>query len=134
MAKTILDYCDPNMRMMLAKGSVLMQEGARSGHIYVLSEGIVEVWRGQTLVATIDQPGAVFGEMSVLLDLPHTATVRAKTNCVAYGYGDAEQFLGSHPMITLAIARLLAQRVHQATTHLVDLNANMLGMVNVWAW
>ena len=134
MAHSILDYCDPTMKMMLSKGSTLMKEGERSGHIYVLAEGAVEVWRGQTLVTTIDQPGAVFGEMSVLLDMPHTATVRTKTNCVAYGYGNAEQFLASHPLMTLAIARVLAQRVHQATTRLVELDQNILGMVNVWAW
>ena len=31
-----------------------------------------------------DRPGSVFGEMSVLLDLPHTATVRMATPTVVY--------------------------------------------------
>jgi CRP-like cAMP-binding protein len=74
--------------------------------------------------------------MSVLLGTPHTATVRAFTDCEVYEYQNAEAFMSSDPAITFAIARLLAQRLNSATTYLVDLkrqyagSGNHLGMVS----
>jgi len=40
--------------------------------------------KGDTVVAIITEPGAVLGEMSVLLDQPHTATVRAASDSAVY--------------------------------------------------
>lgn len=41
----------------------------------------------------ISEPGAVFGEMSVLLDQPHTATVKTDTDSVIVEIDDAASFL-----------------------------------------
>ena len=43
----------------------------------MLIEGRLEVVKGDSVVAVLTEPGAVLGEMSVLLEQPHTATVRA---------------------------------------------------------
>ena len=48
--------------------------------MYVLESGSVTVERDGVPFARIDKPGAVFGEMSVVLDKPATATVRAETD------------------------------------------------------
>ena len=74
-----------------------MHEGGRTGHLYVLIEGRLEVIKGDTVVAAIAEPGAVLGEMSVLLDQPHTATVRAASDSVIYEIDDAASFLRSSP-------------------------------------
>jgi len=122
--------------MQAPAGTLLLQEGTKSGRIYVLAEGTAEVARGETRVALVSDPGAIFGEMSVLLDSPHTATVRAFTDIAVYEFPDAAEFLRTDPDITLAVARLLAQRLHSATTYLVDLkrqyagSGNHLGMVS----
>ena len=42
-----------------------------------LKEGAVAVVRQGTQIAIVDEPGAVFGEISALRDRPHTADVRA---------------------------------------------------------
>lgn len=133
---SILDKCDPQLKQHIAKGTVLLPEGGNTGRLYVLASGSVEVLRGDTQVAVIADPGAVFGEMSVLLGVPHTATVRTLTDCEVFAYDDAEAFMNSDPTITFAIARLLAQRLNSATTYLVDLkqqyagSGNHLGMVS----
>jgi CRP/FNR family transcriptional regulator, cyclic AMP receptor protein len=133
---SILDVCDDSKKRLIAAGTVLMPEGARTGYIHVLAAGQVEVMRGDTRVAVVSEPGSVFGEMSLLLDIPHTATVRALTDCSVYSYDDAAAFLRSDPEITFVIARLLAQRLNSATTYLVDLkkqyagHGNHLGMVS----
>lgn len=134
--KSLLESCDPAKKKTIPGETVLLAEGMTSGRIYVLDEGKIEVVRGKTQVAVVDEPGAVFGEMSVLLDTPHTATVRTLTTSTVYLFNDARGYLNSDPRIAFLIARLLAQRLNSATTYLVDLKrqyagqGNHLGMVS----
>ena len=74
---SILDKCVGAPCERFAPGTVLLSEGQTSGRLYVLAEGSVKVLRGDTQVAVVGEAGSVFGEMSVLLSRPHTATVRA---------------------------------------------------------
>jgi len=132
---SILDKCAGVPRKQFASGTVLLSEGKTSGRLYVLAEGSVEVLRGDTQVAVIGEPGAVFGEMSVLLNRPHTATVRAASPISVFVFEDAESFLKSNPEIAFFVGKLLAERLNAATTYLVDLkrqfegHGNHLGMV-----
>jgi CRP/FNR family cyclic AMP-dependent transcriptional regulator len=119
--KSILDKCDESRKRMFPAGTVLLEDGKRTGHLHVLAKGSVEILRGETRVALMSEPGSVIGEMSLLLDMPHTATVRALSDCETYFYDDAAAFLRSDSSITYAVAQLLAQRLNAATTYLVDL-------------
>jgi CRP/FNR family transcriptional regulator, cyclic AMP receptor protein len=103
-------------------GRILMQQGGPvSGSLIVLKEGEVEIIRDEKFVAAIRQPGAIFGEMSVLLGRPHSATVRAVTDVQLYIIDNAVEVLEAHPSWLLQIARLLAQRVNATTAQLVAL-------------
>lgn len=112
-----------------------MPEGTTSGHLYVLKDGMVEVLRGDTQVATVGEPGALFGEMSVLLNRTHTATVRTMTPCTLYVFDDAASFLRSNPEIAYHVAKLIAGRLNAATSYLADIKQQFedrtdhLGMV-----
>ena len=119
--REILDYCSGGTRRAAPAGTEVIHEGVNTGHLFVLIEGRIEVVRGDTVVAVITEPGAVFGEMSVLLELPHTATVRAVSDSVIYEFDDAAAFLRDQPAVALLIARLLAQRLNVATTYLADI-------------
>jgi CRP-like cAMP-binding protein len=123
----ILDHCTDAPIERYEPGAVLIEEGRWSGRLFVLMEGEVEVLRGGTSVAAISEAGAVFGEMSVLLDLPHTATVRARTPVTVRAPEDAATFLRHHPEIAFYLARLLAQRLNAATTYLVDVKRQYQG-------
>ena len=61
----------------LAPGDVLVQEGNPNGPVWVLVSGRLTVRKGGTEVNTIDLPGALVGEMSVLLGADHSASVVA---------------------------------------------------------
>ena len=133
--RDILEYCIGGVRRTVAAGTEVLHEGGRTGHLYVLIEGRLDVIRGDTVVASLSEPGAVLGEMSVLLDAPHTATVRAAADSVVYEIDDAASFLRRQPAVTLIIARMMAQRLNVATTYLADLkhqyggHGNHLAMV-----
>jgi CRP/FNR family cyclic AMP-dependent transcriptional regulator len=128
--RDILEYCIGGIRRNVAAGTEVLREGGRTGHLYVLIEGRLEVVKGDTIVATLTEPGAVLGEMSVLLDQPHTATVRAAQDSAIYEIDDAASFLRQQPAVALIIARMLAQRLNVATTYLADLKHQYAGHGN----
>lgn len=102
---------------------LIVQGGLAGGSLMVLKEGEVEVVRDGKFVSSIKQPGAIFGEMSMLLERPHSATVRAVTDVQLYVIHDALKVLEAHPSWLLQIARLLAQRVNTTTAQLVTLKS-----------
>ena len=125
--REILDYCKGAVRREVPAGTVLITEGGKTGHLFVLVEGQLEVLRGGAIVAVLSEPGAVTGEMSLLLDRPHTATVRTGTDATYYELENAALFLNQEPAVALLLARLLAQRLNVATTYLADLMKQYAG-------
>lgn len=81
--------------------------------------GEVEVERNGAIISRTSQPGTLFGEMSVLLDRPHSASVRAVDAVEAYVVADPLAVLEQRPAWTLQLARLLAQRLATTTAALV---------------
>lgn len=132
----LLDHCHSCPRLELAPGQVLMREGERTGRLFVLAQGSLQVFRGEVEIALVDEPGAVFGEMAALLDIPHTSGVRAVSAATVHVLEDAAGQLATHPELVLPIARLLARRLRNVTSYLVDLKrqygdrADHLGMVD----
>ena len=108
-------------------GSELITQGGAGGTLFVLKDGEVEVERDGRFVSAIRQPGAIFGEMSVLLERSHTASVKAVTDVQVFVIRDAIKVLEAHPNWLLQIARLLAQRVNSTTAQLVALKDERAG-------
>src|SRR5690606_29202725 len=105
----------------------LLVEGERLDKLYVLVEGQVEIVRERTQVTHVDEPGSLFGEMAVLLDMPHSATVRALSDLSVYEIPEALAFLDGHPEFSLHIAAMLARRLYYTTSYLVDLQQQAAG-------
>jgi CRP/FNR family cyclic AMP-dependent transcriptional regulator len=118
---SILELCRPLPVRAFEPGADLLCEGRSAGLLYVLIEGEVEILKGDFQVTVISDSGAIFGEISVLLGIPNTATVRAIKPCTAYVVEDCDLFLQSHKEIAYRLSKLLAQRVHRLTSYLVDL-------------
>jgi CRP/FNR family transcriptional regulator, cyclic AMP receptor protein len=134
--RELLDHCRYWPRLELAPGAVLLREGERSGRVFVLAQGCMMVHRGEVEIVLIDDPGAVFGEMSALLDVPHTTSVSATTPAVVHVVDNPTGYFGKNPELLLPIARLLARRLQNLTSYLVDLKRQYqdredhLGMVD----
>ncbi|WP_291866692.1 cyclic nucleotide-binding domain-containing protein [Bradyrhizobium sp.] len=125
--REILEHCIGGIRQTVPAGAVVLNEGGRTGHLFVLIEGRLEVIKGDTVLASITEPGAVLGEMSVLLDQAHTATVRAASDSVIYEINDAASFLHRQPGVALLMARMLAQRLNAANADLADIKRQFAG-------
>ncbi len=123
----ILDYCKDRKAQSFKSGAVLVQEGSNERKLFVLIEGQLEVLRGETQVSYVDEPGSMFGEMSVLLDMPYSATVKALSDVKAHVIDDPLAFLTSKSEIALEVASLLARRLYYTTTYLVDLQQQAAG-------
>src|SRR5215469_8319562 len=57
-------------------GETVLRAGSRTGRLLILKKGAVSVVKEGVEIARVSEPGAVFGELSILLDQPHTADVR----------------------------------------------------------
>ena len=66
-------------RAEVAPGQVLFEQGERGDRFYVVLSGRAEVVRDGQLVNTL-LPGAGFGDVALLGDVPRTATVRASAD------------------------------------------------------
>lgn len=64
------------------RGSIICEEDTKGEEMYILQAGSIDVEIKGNKVATIDQPGTVFGEMALLLNEQRTATLRANNNTV----------------------------------------------------
>lgn len=133
--RDILRLCGGQPRESLPAGAVLMREGETTNRLFVLVAGRVEILRGETQVAVLAEPGSIIGDMSILLQAPHTATARALDAVEVHVVADGPAFFRDHPEASYLVARTLAHRLNMATTYLADLKrqyageSNHLGMV-----
>ena len=128
MVSTILKLCQGVPLRTVEPGTVLLAEGARDRMLCILADGEVEILKDDFQVNTVSEPGAVFGEMSILLDTPHTATVRARTSCRVHMIEDGDAFLRSNTDMAYDLLKIVAGRLQGVTTHLTNLNRYVRAM------
>lgn len=95
------------------EGSELFREGRREHFAYVIESGTAEVFVDGNPVAEIPA-GEIIGEIGLLVPGPASATVKAKTpmSVLAIPHERFGTILEDTPGMALAIARELAQRLH----------------------
>jgi putative ABC transport system ATP-binding protein len=78
-------------RLLLEAGDIVFEQGDVSDLVYVVEEGVVEVFRrradGGEDILVEHGPGEYFGEIGPLLRLPRTASVRVKQPSRLTGFG-----------------------------------------------
>lgn len=126
MGRSTLDFCAGAPEQTFEAGRVILEEGV-PGPLYVLAEGAVEILKGEYRINVVDEPGSIFGEVSVLLGGAPMATVRALVASRLFVIEDGSGFLGSRPELALDVARLLARRLRSLTSYLVDLKRQFEG-------
>jgi len=101
-------------------GETVFAEGTSTGRLLILKTGAVSIVKGGTEIATVAEPGAVFGELSALLDQPHGADVRT-LEASEFHVADAAALLGQDPVALLYVTMVLARRLDAANQALLEL-------------
>ncbi len=104
-------------------GETVLAAGSKSGRLLILKSGAVVILKDSVEIARVEEAGAVFGELSALLDLPHTADVRALEDS-QFHVADAALSVRD-PVVLLQVAKILAQRIVAANSNLVELKKQL---------
>jgi CRP/FNR family cyclic AMP-dependent transcriptional regulator len=123
----LLALCDDLPLETTPPGAALIQEGTRPDRLLVLVSGEVTIEQDGVPVARVDTPGAVFGEMSVVLGDPASATVRAATEVTSRVVEQPLGFLVDQPGAALAVLRTTAARLDGMTRYLSDVKQQLAG-------
>ncbi len=124
---SLLALTQAHPRRNLSQGETLLAEGDAGGELYVLEAGRLGVERDGVAIAVIDQPGALIGEMAVLLGNDHSATVRAQTAVSVRVIDDPIPFLETTPLVALHVATLACARLDATSALLVELKKETQG-------
>jgi len=106
-------------------GDIIFSEGEIGTEMYIIQSGTVELLKdigGETRVLSTLEKGDFFGEMSVLEDLPRTASARAKTDVELVRINGAtfDAMLKSNTEIAIRMLRKLSRRIREVTSMLEE--------------
>lgn len=108
----------------LDDAEVLFSEGEPGREMFYVLSGSIELTRKGRRLATAS-PGGYFGEMSMLLDAPRTATATAAardTRLVAISRDNFDTILAENPEIVQSILKEMAQRLQATNEQVVRAN------------
>ncbi len=101
-------------------GECVLAAGSSTDRLLILKEGLVEVAKEGVQIAKVKAPGAVFGELSVLLGQPHCADIYALETS-QFHVADGPTLLRIDPIGLLYVATVLAQRLDSANQSLLEM-------------
>lgn len=100
-----------------ASGSEITSEGQRGARVlafFVILEGQATVTKHGRELAVLD-PGDHFGEIALFLDVPRTATVRARTDlcCLAVSSWEFRPLLDEQSPLAFGLLETMARRLYE---------------------
>jgi CRP-like cAMP-binding protein len=117
---------EANFIVELDEGDFIFREGDLGTEMYIIQSGQVEILKRQAndeerQLAVLGQ-GDFFGEMSILEDLPRTASARALSKCrlVEINGTTFDSMLRKNPEIAVRMMRKLSRRLRQTDALLRD--------------
>lgn len=104
-------------RQSFEPGQIIFWEGDNTRDLHILISGEMNVLKGDKVIAHMDQPGTIFGEMSFLLGGKRTASIKAlsKVDVLAIPQEDLDDLRRQYPHMTEEISRHLAERLEYAS-------------------
>jgi len=98
------------------KGQVLVEHGQPGTGVFIIEAGEVRVDRPDGERVDLG-PGAFFGELAVLAEVPRTARVSALTDlrCLAISRNDLVELLDREPAVAVLMLREVARRLAEVT-------------------
>jgi serine/threonine-protein kinase len=102
---------------------VIFFEGDQSKEVFLLISGEVEALKAGIRVAVLNTSGTFFGEMSGLLGIPRSTTIRTRTNTRVSRIDQQTfaDFLHRFPALNYQLAVMLAERLQRTTDDYYDM-------------
>lgn len=105
----------------LKENKILLNQGEKTDSLYFLIKGNVSIIRDGIEIASSSEKGSMYGEMSIMLDNEHSATVKCLAESQFYQLEHPLNFLKSHPEVIWHIAQILSHRLYNVNSYLTDI-------------
>src|SRR6188768_559760 len=111
---------DSVVKRRFRRGEIVVEHGKKSNALFILLTGRARVLtadsRGREVILAVLQSGDYVGEMSLIDNEPHSATVRAEvqTDMLTLGRAEFARCLPENSSMSYAIMKGLVQRLRQA--------------------
>ena len=115
-----VSVADAVVKRRFKRGEVIVEQGKKSNALFILLNGRARVLtadsRGREVILATLQPGDHIGEMSLIDNEPHSATVRAEvqTDVLMLGRIEFARCLPENTSMAYAVMRGLVQRLRHA--------------------
>lgn len=108
----------PDITVAVGAEEFVFREGELGTEMFIVHEGRIEILKelqGELRQLAVLEKGDFFGEMSLLEDLPRTASARALTACSLLRINGAtfDQMLRANPEIAVRMMRKLSRRLRE---------------------
>jgi CRP-like cAMP-binding protein len=120
--RALLDACPIEA---FAEGELILRQGTVSERMLFLKEGAVDIVRDEVTLARVTEPGAVLGDMGVILGRPHSADVRAAAPSRCHVIDNAARLLQVEPALALFVMTVLASRLDAVNGLLIEARARL---------
>ena len=118
---------DSVVKRRFKRGELIVEQGTKSNALFILLNGRARVLtadtRGREVILAVLQPGDYVGEMSLIDNEPHSATVRAEvqTDMLVLGRNEFSRCLPESSSLSYAILRGLVARLRNADRQIESL-------------
>jgi CRP-like cAMP-binding protein len=118
---------DSVVKRRFKRGELIVEQGTKSNALFILLNGRARVLtadtRGREVILAVLQPGDYVGEMSLIDNEPHSATVRAEvqTDMLVLGRSEFSRCLPESSSLSYAILRGLVARLRNADRQIESL-------------
>lgn len=118
---------DSVVKRRFRRGEIVVEHGRKSNSLFILLNGRARVLtsdsRGREVILAVLQSGDYVGEMSLIDNEPHSATVRAEvqTDMLVLGRPEFARCLPENSSLSYAILRGLVQRLRNADRQIESL-------------
>lgn len=123
--REILNFCSSEKSTIIPDQTNIIEEGSKTGAIFILIEGRIEIIKNGASVAVLSDPGTIIGEISLLKDCPHTATCKSLGDVKVYAIMNGKDFLLNNLNIFWLISRDLANKLQLTTSCLASFSSDV---------
>ena len=118
---------DAVVKRRFKRGDRIVEQGLKSNALYIILSGRARVLaadaRGREVILATLQPGDYIGEMSLIDNEPHSATVRAEvqTDVLMLGRSEFARCMPAQDSMGHAVMQVLVQRLRQSVRNIESL-------------